>query len=218
MSSGLPYLERTILIPPPLGSKLPGISPPTGPSENRGSALQSQETALQSRWPRRLTRKPRTRRCLLKGCERRYRPRCVLQMYCSSRCREVAREWSLWKAQVRYRATAGGQAKRRAQSQRYRERLRRRKEEGLAAVTWQRGPSVQIISEPHATGLAATSVLCQVGGRHCNGSVRRHVGELWNASGSGSRRWQNLRRARVDVNALPPKMGYEAMASDTSCP
>jgi hypothetical protein len=48
---------------------------------------------------KRLTRRPRTRRCLLKGCEQRFRPRQVRQRYCSDRCREAARDWSLWKAQ-----------------------------------------------------------------------------------------------------------------------
>jgi hypothetical protein len=57
-----------------------------------------------------------------------------LQRYCSDRCREAARAWSLWKAQERYRATAAGQEKRRAQSQRYRERVRRSKEQALEAA------------------------------------------------------------------------------------
>jgi hypothetical protein len=104
------------------------------PSENPRNALQKQETPEQGRQSQRLARRPRTRRCLLKACERRYRPRRGLQRYCSYRCRAAARAWSLWKAQERYRATAAGQEKRRAQSQRYRERVRRSKEHALVAV------------------------------------------------------------------------------------
>ncbi len=72
-------------------------------------------------------RKPRQRRCLLKGCEQRFHPRQARQRYCSERCREEARKWSRWKAQQRYRDTAAGQEKRNGQSRRYRERVRSRK-------------------------------------------------------------------------------------------
>jgi hypothetical protein len=78
----------------------------------------------------------------LKGCERRYRPRRGLQRYCSYHCREAARVWSRWKARERYRATAGGQEKRRAQSQRYRERVRRRKEHTFVAAE----PAARVIT------------------------------------------------------------------------
>jgi hypothetical protein len=106
-----------------------------------------------------VTRRPRTRLCLLKGCERRYRPRRGLQRYCSYHCREAARAWSLWKAQERYRATAGGREKRRAQSQRYRERMLRSKEHGLvAAEAAARVISTDFFSGPRATVPAATRV------------------------------------------------------------
>ena len=78
-------------------------------------------------WNLRLPRRPRTRRCLLKGCEQRFNPRQACQRSCSARCREAARKWSRWKAQQRYRETAAGQQKRNGQSQRYRERVRTRK-------------------------------------------------------------------------------------------
>jgi predicted nucleic acid-binding Zn ribbon protein len=54
---------------------------------------------------KRLARRPRPRRCLLKGCEQPFRPRRARQRYCSEQCREAARAWSGWKAQQRYRAT-----------------------------------------------------------------------------------------------------------------
>jgi hypothetical protein len=73
---------------------------------------------------KRLAHRPRMRRCLLKGCEQRFRPRQARQRYCSQGCRESARKWARRKAQLRYRATKPGKQKRNGQSQRYRERVR----------------------------------------------------------------------------------------------
>jgi len=74
------------------------------------------------------SRRPRTRECLLKGCARRFRPCRARERYCSHECRQAAREWSRWKAQQRYRATAAGKEKRSGQGRRYRDRVRRRKQ------------------------------------------------------------------------------------------
>ena len=93
-----------------------------GPPENR--TRHSENQASQRR--RRQALRPRTRRCLLKGCEERFHPRRARQRYCSERCRRAAREWSRWKAQQKYRATAVGKRKRNGQSCRYRERVRSR--------------------------------------------------------------------------------------------
>lgn len=89
---------------------------PTGPTENQQSGRR-----------KRAARRPRTRRCLLKGCEHRFHPRQARQHYCSAECRTAARKWSGWKAQQRYRATKSGKAKRTDQSRRYRERVKSRK-------------------------------------------------------------------------------------------
>jgi hypothetical protein len=105
-----------------------------GPSESPTNLPQKQAADPSRRWRRR-TARPRTRRCLLKGCEKCYRPRRARQRYCSPECREAARAWSRWKAQQRYRATAAGQQKRNGQSRRYRERLRNRKPPATEAVT-----------------------------------------------------------------------------------
>src|ERR1700682_4718843 len=87
------------------------------------------------KWPTRRQRSaPRSRRCLLKGCERRFRPRQTRQRYCSEPCRKAARAWSRWKAQERYRDTATGKQQRNGQSQRYRERVRDRKPSASEAV------------------------------------------------------------------------------------
>jgi hypothetical protein len=82
-------------------------------------------------------RRPRMRRCLLKGCEQRFHPRKARQRYCSARCREAARRWSRWKAQKRYRATTAGKQKRNGQSRCYRERARS-----------QKPPQPEAVSEP----------------------------------------------------------------------
>ncbi len=97
-------------------------SPPMGPPENLTSQHENQEGRR-----RRLPCRPRTRRCLLKGCEQRFHPRQARQRYCSEGCREAARKWSRRKAQERYRETASGQQKRNGQSRRYRERVKKRK-------------------------------------------------------------------------------------------
>ena len=93
-----------------------------GPPESRTGHPENQEGRRKG-----LPRWPRTRCCLLKGCEQRFHPRQANQRYCSERCREAARRWSRWKAQQRYRETAAGQQKRNGQSQRYRERIKSRK-------------------------------------------------------------------------------------------
>jgi len=102
-----------------------------GPSENPTSRAEKQEV----RRRKRPARRPRRRRCLLKGCEQRFRPQRMRQRYCSPSCREGGRQWSRWKAQHRYRATPEGQQKRNGQSRRYRERVGNRKPPEKEAVT-----------------------------------------------------------------------------------
>jgi len=80
-------------------------------------------------------RRARRRRCLLKGCEQWFPPRQARQRYCSEGCRKKARTWSRWKAQQRYRTTAGGKQKRNGQSRRYRKRLKSRKPAEPEAVS-----------------------------------------------------------------------------------
>ena len=90
-----------------------------GPVENRTS----HPARRAARRPTPASRRPRMRRCLLKGCEQCFRPRQARQRYCSERCQEAAREWSRWRAQQRYRATTSGKQRRNGQSQRYRKRI-----------------------------------------------------------------------------------------------
>jgi hypothetical protein len=65
----------------------------------------------------------RCRRCLLKGCERNYRPTHPQSRYCSTACRQAARRWRRWQASRRWRSSTPGKARRREQSRRYRQRL-----------------------------------------------------------------------------------------------
>jgi hypothetical protein len=101
-----------------------------GPPESPTAHPENQEAGRRKRPARR----PRMRHCLLKGCEQRFHPRQARQRYCSERCREAARQWSRWKAQQRYRATAPGQQKRNGQSRHYRERVKNRKPPAPEAV------------------------------------------------------------------------------------
>jgi len=104
--------------------ELLGAITPMGPPESATRHRENQERARRKR-PRRL---PRSRRCLLKGCERRFRPKRARERYCSRECRCAARAWSCWKAQQSYRATATGKERRNEQSRRYRERVRDRQQ------------------------------------------------------------------------------------------
>ncbi len=98
-----------------------------GPPESATGHPENQESGRRKRLARRPRSAPRSRRCLLKGCEQRFRPRQVRQRYCSEPCRKAARVWSRWKAQEIYRVTVAGKQKRNGQSRRYRERVRSRK-------------------------------------------------------------------------------------------
>lgn len=87
-----------------------------------GPSQRCRETRLLQDVRRRLGR----RICLLKGCEQSFRPQHPLSRYCGSACREAARRWRGREANRRYRASEQGKCRRRAQSCRYRERVRER--------------------------------------------------------------------------------------------
>jgi hypothetical protein len=122
-----------------------------GPPENPTSHLEKQ----QARGRKRPVRRPRARRCLLKGCEQRFPPRHARQHYCSNECREAAREWSEWKAREKYRATAAGKRKRNGQSRRYRERLKSRKPSEKAVVP----EAARVITKKFFRGLLRPALL-----------------------------------------------------------
>ena len=133
-------------------------------------------------------RRPRTRCCLLKGCEWRFRPQRAGQRYCSDECRRAARRWSRWKAQQSYRETAAGKEKRNGQSRRYRQRVRNRPpatpEEPVPEAA--RVITHNFFSTAVATGLAATRDSIGSGARPTSASVRARAGAPWNESGNAS--------------------------------
>jgi hypothetical protein len=102
-----------------------------GPPENPTRQIEKQE----AHGRKRQVCRPRPRQCLLKGCERRFRPQHARQRYCSPQCREAARAWSGWKARRVYRATAAAKQKRNRQSQCYRKRVKERKPPEKEAVS-----------------------------------------------------------------------------------
>jgi hypothetical protein len=153
-----------------------------GPPESRTTYPENQAGRR-----RRLARRPRLRRCLLKGCEQRFHPLRARQRYCSQRCREAARRWARRKAQLRYRATRAGKQKRNGQSQRYRERVRRRQPEEPGAV----GEAARVIpknffSTTAATGLAATRDSLANDEVPYSASAHGLAGRRWSVSRSGS--------------------------------
>ena len=117
---------------------------PTSHPENQELGRRKRLACRQRGAPR-----PRSRRCLLKGCEQRFRPRRARQRYCSEHCRKAARVWSRWKGQKRYRTTAVGKQKRNGQSRRYRERVRSRKPPAGEAV----GDAARVITQKFFRGL-----------------------------------------------------------------
>jgi hypothetical protein len=153
-----------------------------GPPENR-----TRQSANQERGRKRPARLPRTRRCLLKGCERRFRPKQARERYCSPECRRSARDWSCWKAQQSYRATAAGRENRQGQSRRYRERVRNRQQPAPEpAVPQARVITTDFFSTTVAIAPAATRDSRNSRDRRANDSVRARAGEPWNASGNAN--------------------------------
>lgn len=69
-------------------------------------------------------RRPRPRRCLLKGCEQTFLPRSWRARYCSVGCRVLASRWQAAKRQRRRRARAEVREQHRLDEKRRRERVR----------------------------------------------------------------------------------------------
>ena len=76
---------------------------------------------------KRRRRRARSRRCLLKGCNQVYKPRHPLQRYCGAACRQKAKKWRLYKAQLTYRKSENGKEKRRRQCRERRARCKVKK-------------------------------------------------------------------------------------------
>lgn len=89
-----------------------------GPTQTRSSGTR----------PQARRRSPRRRKCLLRGCERSFRPVDQREHFCSKACVSAWRVWRRWRAQQKYRRQSKSRSKRRAQSKRYRQRVRSRVE------------------------------------------------------------------------------------------
>jgi hypothetical protein len=131
-------------------------------------------------------RRPRLRRCLLKGCERRFRPQHPWSRYCGDECRSKALRWSQWKAQKRYRATGAGKEQRKAQSCRHRERMRTRKPSKSTTDESARVIKAKKYSTALVTVRAAMRYSCEPVVHRCSDSVRRSAGTRWSAFWSGN--------------------------------
>jgi len=116
------------------------------------------------------------RACLLKGCERRFRPVHPLTRYCGEECREEARHWREWKAQHHYRQSDGGKDKRREQSRRYRERCKQAKAANHASRKSCEGHRKKKYLAAAAIGRAAMRNSSGVDVRPCSDFVRTPVG------------------------------------------
>jgi len=172
-----------------------------GPDKDSSTPPKNQDTrgtpgtpgTFETKACRRRARRPRSRACLLKGCERVFRPQQPLTRYCSEACREQARRWREWKARRRYRQSADGKQKRQAQSRRYRERRKAEPERKTAALSRREGHPYKIFFRAPCASLRAGSVTARVamrgfnaaGGRPCSGFVPRPAAALWSGFSSG---------------------------------
>lgn len=172
-----------------------------GPSEDRSTAAKNQAGHLRTAGQRRRLRRPRSRACLLKGCERRFRPAHPLTRYCSEECREEARQWREWKAQHHYRQSEGGKQKRRAQSRRYRLRSKRTRtanqgpgkpREGHRKKKYLATAAIDLVAMRNSTGAVA---------HLCSDFVRTLVGEPWSGFWSENDAGGNgIKRRNGDLN------------------
>lgn len=165
-----------------------------GPSEDRSTGEKNQAGHLRMAGKRRRIRRPRSRACLLKGCERRFRPLCPLTRYCSEQCREEARRWREWKARHHYRQSEGGKQKRRAQSRRYRLRSKRARAANQGPRRPREGHRKKKYFVAPAIARAATRSSNAADARRCSDFARGCADGLWSgfwsenaAGGNGNR-------------------------------
>lgn len=142
--------------------------------------------------------------CLLKDCDRVYRPNHPLSRYCSKQCQQAAARWHQRQANRRYRASDQGKTCRRAQACRY----RRRKSETSSVSQNTKSPSAD--SEGYGDPVPLQEFCCQRPGcyetfskttrsplqkfcnAHCRQALRRVLVR--------ERRWRRLWLAGVPPN------------------
>ena len=120
------------------GRSVTDSAPEAWPSEVRAS-LGPHHVRRQHR-ARQGARRPRRRRCLLKGCEKSFRPTHPQARYCSPECRAAARRWRRRRASRQYRRTPKGRVNRQAQCRRYRCRCAERRRAARVQAVPPEGP------------------------------------------------------------------------------
>ena len=107
----------------------------------------------------------RLRRCLLKGCDRLFRPSCPQARYCSDHCRQQARRWRRWFHCRQYRASEQGKCHRRQQSRRYRARQQQRRALDLSALALPPPPTPPPLPAPTtpAPAVPVLALACPLG-------------------------------------------------------
>jgi hypothetical protein len=159
-------------------------------------------------------RRPRVRRCLLKGCERLFVPEDPLSRYCGEGCRAEARRWSQREANRRYRASEGGQQCRREQACRYRQRLREKRSRGEMAAA--------AACEGYQNPPAAKNLCCQRPGcyeqfvRSRRSPLRKFCSWLCRQALRRvlirERRWREYIAARTAASGEPPVTSFSGPA------
>lgn len=134
-----------------------GVSAPLGPhlSSSLSGLGQGGNAVCCSRG-----RRYRCRRCLLKGCERWFRPLRPQARYCSVGCQAAARRWRRWLASRGYRQREQGRQRRRDQSQRYRARVRERRQRVAAQLTSSAATAADEGQRPASQPKIASGVPC----------------------------------------------------------
>jgi hypothetical protein len=166
-----------------------------GPSKDPAIPAENQAPRSPRGWGyEERVRRPRKRVCLLKGCERQFRPMHALTRYCSQECREEARRWREWKARHRYRQSEGSKQKRRAQSRRYRMRHPRAGEAKSGPGTPREGHRKKNYFAVPVIARAATRSSNAADARRCSDFARGCADGLWSgfwsenaAGGNGNR-------------------------------
>jgi len=160
-----------------------------GPAQTRSSGTRQQARR----------RSPRKRRCLLRGCEQWFRPVAHRDRFCSEACVAAWRQWRRWRAQQQYRRQPKGRGNRRAQSKRYRAKVRSR------GQSCDRSDAREA-REGHPPGGEAAGEPCARPGcyerfelthrspeqRFCSSSCRRALWRVWERE----RRWRERGQRR----------------------
>jgi hypothetical protein len=94
------------------------------PSHFLAECCERPESSREPREPPERPKGCRQRRCLLKGCERPFWPKCPQARYCGVACQQAAERWRKRRSSRTYRVSDHGRVKRREQARQHRQRRR----------------------------------------------------------------------------------------------